>query len=71
MIPAHRQPALALIHGAGLEVGALHEPFPLPPGTTVTYADSLKVDEAVRLFPEIDESKTVPSHSAMKSGIGG
>jgi len=49
----HRKPALARIRGSGLEIGALHEPFPIPPGARVTYADALTPEEAARLFPEI------------------
>jgi len=53
----HRKPALARIRGSGLEIGALHEPFPIPPGARVTYADALTPEEAARLFPEIDASR--------------
>ncbi len=51
MIREHRKPALPLIRGAGLEIGALHEPFPVPLGTANTYADTLTVYQAARLFP--------------------
>jgi hypothetical protein len=32
-IPHHRQPGIALLVGEGIEIGALHEPSPLPPGS--------------------------------------
>lgn len=58
-IPSHRQAALNYIHGLGLEIGALHEPFPLPPGSRVKYADAIDKKKAMSLFPEIDATLIV------------
>lgn len=48
-----RQRGYALLSGTGIEIGALHEPARLPPGTRVSYVDTLTLDDARRLFPEI------------------
>jgi SAM-dependent methyltransferase len=39
--------------GEGLEVGAGHQPFPLPSGATVRYVDRWSPDENRELFPEL------------------
>lgn len=58
-----REPAWALLSGHGLEVGALHEPAPLPADCTVEYVDALTRAEAAALFPEVDASLLVePDH---------
>jgi SAM-dependent methyltransferase len=40
------------LRGDGLEIGALHRPLRLPPGTTVRYVDRLTADELRRRYPE-------------------
>ncbi len=39
--------------GHGLEIGALHAPFPLPPGATASYVDRLPVDQLRHHYPEL------------------
>lgn len=41
------------IRGAGLEIGALHEPLPLFHGASVRYVDALTDDELRRAYPEV------------------
>jgi SAM-dependent methyltransferase len=71
MIPEHRKPALAAIRGAGIEVGALHEPFPVPAGASVTYVDTLTVEQATRLFPEIDASRITRADRILDLDVDG
>jgi len=71
MIREHRNPALPLIRGAGLEIGALHEPFPVPEGTAITYADTLTVDQAARLFPEIDAARITKADRILNLDVDG
>ncbi|MCB0785280.1 MAG: hypothetical protein KDC02_13865, partial [Flavobacteriales bacterium] len=56
---ALREPGWALLSGHGLEVGALHEPAPLPVACTVEYVDAISREEAARLFPEIEAERLV------------
>ena len=47
--------------GRGLEIGALHRPMPVPPGVTMSYADSYPTDELIRLWsPEVDGHQVAP-----------
>jgi SAM-dependent methyltransferase len=52
----HRLPGISLLRGSGLEIGALHQPFPLPPGAAVRYVDAITPEYAREFFPEIDPS---------------
>jgi SAM-dependent methyltransferase len=48
-------------HGHGLEIGPLHRPMPLPPGTRVTYADSFSTDALRELWArEVDGRDIAP-----------
>jgi len=38
---------------SGLEIGALQQPFSVPPGTTVRYVDSTTVEELRKKYPEL------------------
>jgi len=67
----HRQAALPLIRGSGLEIGALHEPFPVPQGAAVTYVDTLTVDQAARLFPEIDAARITKADHILDLDVDG
>lgn len=58
-IAPHQQPAIALLHGVGVEVGALNHPFPLLPGARVSYLDVITPQRAKELFPEIDPAGLV------------
>ena len=57
MIREQHKSALPYLRGAGLEIGALHEPFAVPAGVKMTYVDTLTVEQATALFPEIDAAK--------------
>lgn len=52
----HRAIAYRKLRGRGLEIGALHEPAPVPPEAQVEYFDAMTESEAAQLFPEIDSS---------------
>ena len=54
-----REPGWALLNGRGLEIGALHEPAPLPSACVVEYVDAITRQEAAILFPEIDAALIV------------
>ena len=56
---AHRQNGYAQLVGAGLEIGALHEPAPVPAGITVRYFDAVDEHKAAQLFPEIPRERFV------------
>lgn len=64
--PLHKQlraPGWALLHGHGLEIGALHEPAPLPSACQVEYVDAISRTQAATLFPEVDVALMVePQH---------
>lgn len=49
----HRSAGLALLKGHGLEIGAMHNPTPVPAGCTVDYFDVVSRVEAMALFPEV------------------
>ncbi len=55
----HREACYALLAGDGIDIGALHEPAPLPPACRVRYVDALTRDEAIACFPEIDHARLV------------
>ncbi len=48
------------LHGRGIEIGALHNPLPLPDGVVVTYVDRLPVDDLRRLHPGLADAALVP-----------
>ncbi len=54
-----RMAGFALLAGDGIEIGALHQPAPLPSAARVTYVDALSREEALRLFPEVDSASMV------------
>lgn len=56
---AHREPGYALLRGRGLEIGALHEPTPLPAGSSVEYFDVLTAEDVARWFPELQAARLV------------
>lgn len=56
----YRTPGLALLKGHGLEIGAMHNPTPLPKGCLIDYFDVASRAEAIALFPEVPpESFTI------------
>ena len=54
-----RQDGFRLLRGNGIEIGAFHEPAPLPADAHVTYADVFTRAQAIELFPEVDPSRMV------------
>jgi SAM-dependent methyltransferase len=59
-----RQPTRAdiagwFLRGDGLEIGALHDPLPVPPGARVRYVDRIPVEEMRRHYPELGDLKLV------------
>lgn len=52
--------ARLFIRGEGLEIGALHNPMPLPSGVRVHYVDRLPVEELRRHYPELAHERLVP-----------
>lgn len=48
-----REMGLAILHGNGLEIGAMHNPTPVPIGCGVEYYDVVTKAEAMALFPEL------------------
>jgi SAM-dependent methyltransferase len=59
LVLQHRREGFALLSGEGIEIGALHEPAPLPGAQRVTYVDALSREDAIALFPEIDAGAVV------------
>lgn len=60
MVPlTHRANGYRLLAGRGLEIGALHEPAPLPPGAFVEYLDAVTETQAAELFRELPKEKFV------------
>jgi SAM-dependent methyltransferase len=58
-----RRPGWAMLDGHGLEVGALHEPAPIPSGCTREFVDAIDRQRAMELFPEIGHETLVdPDH---------
>src|SRR5512136_777634 len=43
----------AFLHGSGLEIGALHNPLPVPWGVRVAYVDRLPVADLRLQYPEL------------------
>lgn len=54
-----RQGGFNLLRGKGIEIGAFHEPAPLPADAQVSYADVFTREQAIELFPEVDPSRMV------------
>src|SRR5882757_6716858 len=55
----HRAAFYDLLSGSGLEIGALHEPAPLPDSCRVHYVDAMTRAEAQVFFPEVDHARLV------------
>ncbi|TXI81200.1 MAG: class I SAM-dependent methyltransferase [Crocinitomicaceae bacterium] len=55
----YRDFAYRLLHGTGIEIGALNQPAPLPKELSVSYCDVISQEEAKRLFPETDSNNLV------------
>lgn len=48
------------LHGEGIELGALHQPLPVPPDASVRYVDRLGVDDLRAHYPELADLDLVP-----------
>ncbi len=46
--------------GTGLEIGALHNPMPVAPGTQVRYVDRMPVEDLRRHYPELASLNLTP-----------
>lgn len=57
---SHRDFGYRLLDGNGLEIGAFHQPAPLPQRCVVSYCDAVAPEEAVKLFPELKFDDLVP-----------
>ncbi len=55
----HRTTGLQILRGHGLEIGALHQPAPIPPTCTVDYCDAISLADAAILFPELPPESIV------------
>lgn len=55
----HRLRGYELLAGNGLEIGALHQPAPVPAGCTLDYCDAISREDAIKLFPELNSSDLV------------
>tara|TARA_E500000178_G_scaffold352813_1_gene417106 strand:- start:2941 stop:4452 length:1512 start_codon:yes stop_codon:yes gene_type:complete len=53
----YRQEFYNQLSGTGLEIGAFEHPASLPSGCEVEYCDIISVEEAQKVFPEINHSK--------------
>src|SRR4029453_9903048 len=53
-LDARARIAARFLSGHGLEIGALHNPLPLPPEAPVRYVDRLPVHELRTHYPELD-----------------
>jgi SAM-dependent methyltransferase len=47
------------LHGDGVEIGALHQPLPVPMGTTVRYIDRMSVAGLREHYPELADLELV------------
>jgi predicted SAM-dependent methyltransferase len=52
--------AARYLQGDGLEIGALHNPLPVPSGARVRYVDRMPVAELERHYPELRGKALVP-----------
>jgi predicted SAM-dependent methyltransferase len=48
------------LHGDGIEIGALHNPLPVPSSARVRYVDRMPVPELERHYPELKNETLVP-----------
>jgi SAM-dependent methyltransferase len=55
-----RRLAARLIAGSGIEIGALHSPFPVPRGARVRYVDRLTTEQLRAEYPELGAAPLVP-----------
>jgi predicted SAM-dependent methyltransferase len=51
--------ACQYLRGEGIEVGALTNPLPLPPGARVRYVDRMSKSDLIRHYPDLDIGRLV------------
>ena len=56
MAHEYRSEGYKILKGAGLEIGALHQPAQLPQECKVEYADVISREDAIKLFPEVNKN---------------
>lgn len=56
---AHRNEGYALLKGRGVEIGALHQPAPIPPGCSISYCDVCSSQDAAEKFAELEPGSLV------------
>jgi len=47
------------LRGSGLEIGAMHQPLPVPPGVNARYVDVISKPEALQRYPNLNPSRLV------------
>jgi SAM-dependent methyltransferase len=60
MRTAKRERAARWLTGSGIEIGALHNPLPVPEGVTVRYVDRVTEAELRAHYPELDGQQFAP-----------
>lgn len=50
------------IHGTGIEIGALHNPLPVPDDADVRYVDRMSSEDLRKHYPEMNNKSVVPVH---------
>lgn len=59
-VDRRRQIAWRYLKGKGIEIGALHQPLPVPPGVVVKYVDRMSVPDLRKHYAEFNELPLVP-----------
>jgi SAM-dependent methyltransferase len=60
-VPLNRETiASRYLRGDGIEIGALHNPLPVPKGAQVRYVDRMTAAELERHYPELSRESLVP-----------
>lgn len=60
VVAARTRIANRYLSGEGIEIGALHNPLPLPTSARVRYVDRLPVSELRAQYPELEHEPLVP-----------
>ncbi|EIJ41615.1 putative glycosyltransferase [Beggiatoa alba B18LD] len=69
----HRNAGYQLLHGQGLEIGALHLPALLPDTCELVYADAISREQAQQIFSELNPAELVTVDYVLdldKDGLG-
>jgi hypothetical protein len=57
---ARHELAAHYLFGAGLEIGPLHQPLPMPPQAAARYVDRMPVEDLRREYPELEDWNLTP-----------